>query len=127
MTPTIPVANLSHFDYLDIGFLTPLGILIDLNNCSVKIRDKQTVTVRVIAQCTNRIKGPTKADKVIIPVIKNTHSLFWSRELHLPPVWVIPFFVIFDLCCYFSYSYSTFDLNNNHALRDGVVVGFSSS
>ena len=99
LTPTIPVGN-SRFlqvDYLTICFFSPPGILIVANNnCSVKIKDKQTVTVRVIAQCTNGIKGATKVDKVIIPEIKDFHSVFW-RKMYLPPVWVIPFFVILIL------------------------------
>ena len=100
LTPTIPLGNSTfqrHVDYLTICFFNPPGILIDANNCRVKIKDKQTVTVRVIVQCTNGIKGPTKVDKVIIPEIRDFHSLFWNTEMHLPPVWVIPLFVILIL------------------------------
>ena len=71
-----------------------------MTNCSVEIRHKQTVTVRVIAQCTNKIEEVTHADKVVIPEIRNTHSPFWNRETHLPPVWVMPFFCDFDLKIY---------------------------
>ena len=96
ITPTIPVGTL-FADHLEIGFFLPPKILLQNTKCNVEIRDKQTVTVRVIAQCTNGIKDATKIDKVVIPEIRNTHSGFWNRDMHFPAVWVIPFFVILIL------------------------------
>ena len=95
ITPTIPVGTMPHTDHLKIGFFVSLfgapKILLQNTNCNVEIRNTQTVTVRVIAQCTNSIKEATKIDEVIIPKIRNTHSGFWNRDMHLPAVWVIRF------------------------------------
>ena len=97
ITPTIPVGTMPHTDHLKISFFLPPRILLQNSNCNVEIRDKQTVTVRVIAQCTDSTKQATNIDKVIIPEIRDPHSGFWNRDIHLPAVWVSPFFVILNL------------------------------
>lgn len=96
ITPTIPVGT-ALADNLKISFLLPPRILLQNTNCIVEIRNKQTVTVRVIAKCTDSTKQATNIDKVIIPEITDLHSAFWYRDIHLPAVWVSPLFVILDL------------------------------
>ena len=91
LMPTIPVAKMIYADHLKIGFFLPPKILLQNSDCYVEIREKQTVTVRVIAQCTNGIKQATKIDKVIIPQIRNTHSGFWRLHMYLPAILVSPF------------------------------------
>ena len=88
MTPTIPVAKMPHAEYLKINFFLPPGILLRKDDCYVEIRDNQTVTVRVIAECTNQNGKPTKIDKVIIPQIRNAHSAFWRPHMYLPAILV---------------------------------------
>lgn len=96
LTPTIPVA-VSPFgeDYLKIRFYLPPNI--QMKQCNVELRDKKTVSVRVIAKCTDENKKASKIDKVIIPEIGDFHSLFWRRDIHLPAVWVRPPFCNFTL------------------------------
>ena len=94
MTPTIPVAEMPWAKHLKVSFFLPPGILLKNGNCYVEIKKKQTVTVGVIAQCTNKKNEATKFDKVIIPQIRNVHSGFWRLHMYLPAVLVRPFFVI---------------------------------
>ena len=96
LTPTIPVAMSPHTgNYLEISFYLPPNI--QMQQCIVELRDKKNVSVRVIAQCTNSKKPASKIDKVIVPEIRGTHSMFWNRDMHLPGVWVRPTFRNFTL------------------------------
>lgn len=87
ITPTIPVAasELQKDKYLKISFWSSDGIEIDSDDCEVRLKDLQPITVRVIARCTTTEQSPT-VDKRIVPTIEGGHSPFWNRSSYLPSV-----------------------------------------
>jgi len=89
ITPTIPIGESpwTPGGYLNISFSLPRGIqLVNTEDCKVEMKNRETVTIRVIARCST-IRGTN--NKVIIPKIVDYHSLFWNpAQVDLPSIWV---------------------------------------